>query len=428
MPFGLRRFAGTVRCETLTPDRSRPALSAAMLGAGVLTLPWATSWLGWAAGPLLIAIFYCSTLICSRLLSATVEVNGVRHPTYRAVVLHVLGKRWSRVLFAFQFSLLVLASISYTIAAGESGRAVLEVTGVWEPGHAAWPVIVVFGGVQLVLSQMPNLESTWISSTVGALMSFCYSVIALGLCISHAGNKHGTVGGISNVSTHDKIFGIFNALGDVAFAYNFAPLLVEIQDTIRTPPSSDKVMKKALTISMSMAFFFYLTIAITGYLAFGNNVTGSILSQPGIGPTWVIVLANVMVFVHMFSAVQVFTQPLFTAVEGKAARTWPDSPLLNRYWLATRIVWRSLYMAFAVFISALIPFFSQIVGLVGAVIYWPTAIFFPILLWLAVFPPKISIRATLQVLNVSMLAVALVSIVGSVQSIVSNASTYGVFQ
>lgn len=272
--------------ELLEPEAApRAPCSAAMFGAGVLTLPWAVSWLGWAAGPLLITIFYLSTVICSNLLSETVEVNGVRHPTYRAVVLHILGPRWSKVLFVFQFSLLVLASISYTIAAGEAGRAVLEVTGVWEKGHAAWPVIVTFGGVQLFLSQIPNLESAWISSTVGALMSVCYSIIALGLCISHAGNHHGTVGGISNVSTQDKVFGIFNALGDVAFAYNFAPLLVEIQDTIKAPPSSDKVMKKALNISMTVAYFFYLTISITGYLAFGNGVSGSILSQPGIGPS-----------------------------------------------------------------------------------------------------------------------------------------------
>lgn len=135
-----------------------------------------------------------------------------------------------------------------------------------------------------------------------------------------------------------------------------------------------------------------------------------------------------MVFVHMFSAVQVFTQPLYATVEDKAIRTWPDHPLLNKYWVLTKIVWRSVYMSFTVFISALLPFFSQIVGLVGAIIYWPTAIFFPIMLWLVVFPPKLSVRLLLQALNVALLGVALVSIVGSVRSIVQNAATFGVFQ
>jgi hypothetical protein len=45
--------------------------------------------------------------------------------------------------------------------------------------------------------------------------------IALGLCIAHAGNGHGTLGGIET-STPDKVFSIFNALGSMAFAFSFS--------------------------------------------------------------------------------------------------------------------------------------------------------------------------------------------------------------
>ncbi len=45
--------------------------------------------------------------------------------------------------------------------------------------------------------------------------------IALGLCIAHAGNGHGTVGGIET-SVPNKVFSIFNALGDIAFAFSFS--------------------------------------------------------------------------------------------------------------------------------------------------------------------------------------------------------------
>lgn len=44
-----------------------------------------------------------------------------------------------------------------------------------------------------------------------------------------AGNKHGDVGGNPGNTTADKAFGVLNALGDIAVAYNFTPVLVEIQ-------------------------------------------------------------------------------------------------------------------------------------------------------------------------------------------------------
>lgn len=150
----------------------------------------------------------------------------------------------------------------------------------------------------------------------------------------------------------------------------------------------------------------------------------SIPSSPAV---WVIVLANALVFIHMLSAVQLFTQPLFAAIEHGVARCWPASPIATSPRI-TKLVWRSLYIAFITFISALIPFFSQIIGLVGAVIYWPTAILFPVFVWLAVFPPRLSVHIGLQTLNAAMLIVALLAIVGSLRSIINNADTYGVFQ
>jgi hypothetical protein len=44
-----------------------------------------------------------------------------------------------------------------------------------------WQMALAFGGCQLLLSQMPNLESAWWSSIIGATMSFLYSTCALGL-------------------------------------------------------------------------------------------------------------------------------------------------------------------------------------------------------------------------------------------------------
>ncbi|KAL6778496.1 hypothetical protein ACKKBF_B15005 [Auxenochlorella protothecoides x Auxenochlorella symbiontica] len=167
-----------------------------------------------------------------------------------------------------------------------------------------------------------------------------------------------------------------------------------------------------------------MAVAISGYLAFGDTVAGSVLAEPAIGPVWVIVLGNIMVFIHMLCAVQLLSQPVYAAMESAFAqrsRRARASPL------AVRIVWRSLYTLLLTFVACLVPFFADVVGLVGALFYWPTVVVFPVVMWLAVYPAPWVKRWAMQGLNAGVLVVCLVAAVGAMSSIVRNASTYGLF-
>lgn len=64
----------------------------AIIGAGVLGLPHAMSWLGWVGGVIVLVLFFWITLWSSLLLADMYEVDGVKHPTYRSAVLHILGE------------------------------------------------------------------------------------------------------------------------------------------------------------------------------------------------------------------------------------------------------------------------------------------------------------------------------------------------
>ena len=141
-----------------------------------------------------------------------------------------------------------------------------------------------------------------------------YSFIALILGMAHASNGRGSVGGNPGTSAADKTFEILNALGSIAFAYNFALILPEIQSTLKQPPSAVRTMTRVSVIAITASYVFYIWVGVAGYAALGSNVTPIILNS-FCGPNWAILLAQIAILIHMLSAFQVFGQALFNTIE-----------------------------------------------------------------------------------------------------------------
>ncbi|KAJ0781698.1 putative amino acid transporter, transmembrane domain-containing protein [Helianthus annuus] len=89
-------------------------------------------------------------------------------------------------------------------------------------------------------------------SVVAAIMSFCYFSIENGKKIA------GSITGYPAVSVAHKLWLTFQALGDIAFAYPYELILLEIQDTVKSPPAENKVTKHASAIAILATSFFYL--------------------------------------------------------------------------------------------------------------------------------------------------------------------------
>jgi hypothetical protein len=95
--------------------------------------------------------------------------------------------------------------------------------------------MIVFGVVQIFFSMLPNFSDLSWLSILAAVMSFSYSTIAVGLSlartISGATGKT-TLTGVEvgvDVTSAQKIWLAFQALGDIAFAYSYSMILIEIQ-------------------------------------------------------------------------------------------------------------------------------------------------------------------------------------------------------
>lgn len=81
-------------------------------------------------------------------------------------------------------------------------------------------------------------------------------------------------------------------------------------------------------------------------------------------------------------------------------------------------------------ISMLLPFFNDVVGLLGALGFWPLTVFFPIEMYIIQKKvPKWSTKwVCLQTLSLACLVISIAAAVGSIAGVVSDLKVYRPFK
>ncbi|XXG57362.1 hypothetical protein AAC387_Pa03g4534 [Persea americana] len=408
----------------------------AVIGSGVLSLAWAIAQLGWIAGPATIFLFSFITFFTSTLLADCYRspdpVYGKRNYTYTDALRANLGGSKIWICGLAQYFNLFGLTIGYTITASISMAAIQKSN---------------CSGSLRFSSQIPNLHKLSWLSIVAAFMSFGYSLIGVGLALAKviSGNTGKTsitgadVG--ADLSESQKVWTTFRALGDIAFAYSYSFILIEIQDTLKSPAEKKK-MKKASLIGVSTTTIFYVLCGCIGYAAFGNHAPGNLLTGFGFyEPFWLVGLANMCIVVHLVGAFQVFCQPLFAAVESWTAKKWPNAKFIVRehtitwksckYKFSTfRLLWRTIFIVITTTLAMILPFFNDILALLGAVGFWPLTVYFPVEMYISKkkirrFTPKWTM---LQLLSFICLLGSLAAACGSIEGVIEKLRVYKPFQ
>ncbi|GKU98013.1 hypothetical protein SLEP1_g11070 [Rubroshorea leprosula] len=276
----------------------------------------------------------------------------------------------------------------------------------------------------------------WLS-VVAAIMSFSYSFIGAGLGVAKVienGKILGSITGVPTSSVADKLWLIFQALGDIAFAYPYANIVLEIQDTLKSPPPENKTMKKASMVAIIVTTLFYLCCGCFGYAAFGNDTPGNLLTGFGFyEPYWLIDFANACVVLHLVGGYQIFSQPVFTFVERWFSSKFPDSRFVNCNYeikLPTlpplqmslfRLCFRTAYVVSTTAIAMLFPYFNQVLAVLGALNFWPLAIYFPVEMYFVKkkIGPWTKTWIALKTFSFVCLIVSILGLIGSVEGIIS---------
>uniref|UniRef100_A0A803QL86 Amino acid transporter transmembrane domain-containing protein n=1 Tax=Cannabis sativa TaxID=3483 RepID=A0A803QL86_CANSA len=359
----------------------------AMVGAGVLSLPFAMSQLGWGPGVVIMILSWVITLFTLwQMVQMHEMVPGRRFDRYHELGQYAFGEKlglW--IVVPQQLICEVGVDIVYMVTGGKSLQKVyLSVCEHKKCTHInLTEFIMIFASCHFFLAHLPNFNSISGVSLAAAVMSLSYSTIAWGASV-HRGVQPDVTYNSRASNTKDGVFNFLSALGDVAFAYAGHNVVLEIQATIPSTPEkpSKGPMWNGVLIAYLVVALCYFPVAFIGYYVFGDKIDDNILITLE-KPKWLIITANMFVVVHVIGSYQLYAMPVFDMIETVLVKKLKFRPT----WYL-RFISRNVYVGFTMFIGMTFPFFGGLLGFFGGFAFSPTTYFLPCIMWLAIYKPK----------------------------------------
>ncbi|CAF2035370.1 hypothetical protein IGI04_033121 [Brassica rapa subsp. trilocularis] len=357
----------------------------AMVGAGVLSLPYAMAQLGWGPGVVILILSWIITLYTLwQMVEMHEMVPGKRFDRYHELGQHAFGEKLGLyIVVPQQLIVEVGVCIVYMVTGGKSLKKFHDLVCKDCKSIKLTYFIMIFASVHFVLSHLPNFNSISGVSLAAAVMSLSYSTIAWSASAAK-GVKENVEYGYKAKSTAGTVFNFFSALGEVAFAYAGHNVVLEIQATIPSTPEkpSKGPMWKGVVVAYIVVALCYFPVALVGYWMFGNSVDDNILETLE-KPAWLIATANMFVVIHVIGSYQIYAMPVFDMMETVLVKKMNFRPS----WYL-RFVVRNFYVAATMFVGMTFPFFGGLLAFFGGFAFAPTTYFLPCVMWLAIYKPR----------------------------------------
>ncbi|CAA6669613.1 unnamed protein product [Spirodela intermedia] len=326
-----------------------------------------------------------------------------------------------------QFLVCYGAVVASTLLGGQSLKAIYVITlstdgeGPVAPPLKLYAFVAIFGVLMLVLAQIPSFHSLRHINLASILLCLSYSVCAT------AGSIY--AGLLPPRRRGGPALRVLNALAIIATTYGNG-IIPEIQATA-APPVVGK-MFKGLCLCYAVVIITFFSVATSGYWAFGNLAQGSVLSNLLAGgsplvPRWFLLMTNAFTLLQVSAVAVIYLQPTNDTLEGLFSDPKRDQYSTRN--MVPRLVFRSLAVATATTIAAMLPFFGDINGFIGAFGFLPLDFVIPAIFYNATFrPSKRSLRFWGNAAIATVFSVmAVVASVAAVRQIVIDAKDYRLF-
>ncbi|GFP98035.1 gaba transporter 1 [Phtheirospermum japonicum] len=344
-------------------------LTTSIVAPPLLSLPFAFASLGWTAGIVSLVIGALVTFYSYNLLSLVLEHYaqlGRRHLRFRDMANDILGPKWGRYYVGpIQFLVCYGAVVGSTLLGGQCMKAIYLLSRP-DGNMKLYEFVIIFGGLMLILAQIPSFHSLRHINLVSLLLCLAYSACA-------------TAGSIYIVVT--ATFFSVSISGYWAFG-NQADGLI-----------------------------------LTNFLGDGKTLV----------PKWFVLMTNAFTILQLSAVAVVYLQPTNEVLERTFAD--PTSAEFSARNVVPRVIARSLSVVIATTIAAMLPFFGDINVVIGAFGFMPLDFVLPVVFFNVTFKPSkrglvfwlnSSIAVVFSVLGV-------IAAVAAVRQISLDAKTYKLF-
>ncbi|XP_052198373.1 GABA transporter 1 [Diospyros lotus] len=408
-------------------------LTTSIVAPALLSLPYAFAALGWEAGIMFLVVGALVTFYSYNMISLVLEHHaqlGRRHLRFRDMAHDILGPKWGRwYVGPIQFLVCYGAVVGCTLLGGQCMKAIYLLA---KPNGSMklYEFVVIFGGLMLILAQIPSFHSLRHINMVSLCLSLAYSTCATAASIYIGNSSKGPEKDYSlKGNTDDRVFGIFNAIAIIATTFGNG-IIPEIQATL-APPVKGK-MFKGLCVCYAVVTVTFFSVAISGYWAFGNKAEGLILSNfledgKALVPKWFILMTNAFTIFQLSAVGVVYLQPTNEVFEKTFAD--PKSGEFSSRNVIPRLLSRSLSVVIATTIAAMLPFFGDINAMIGSFGFIPLDFVLPVVFFNLTFKP--SRRSPVFWVNITIAvvfsALGVIASVAAVRQISLDAKTYRLF-
>jgi amino acid permease len=368
------------------PSPSKPAgrdsclaaaahITAAVVGVGVLGLPRAVADLGWGGGlatlGAALALSLHTALLLARLPNAGATYAELAAP---------LGPRAAAATGAAQLVAAAGLSVAYAVTAGASAAAlapggpalwtllfgVAQVTaaretvargpsegggevevGAWRaPARPLSPLPASQFPVAVLAPDFHDLAPVSAAGTAASCLYVCAAVVASARALADPARPP-----TPPILGSPSLLARVAAVGTVGFAFGGHFVVAGARAAMASPAKAPA----AVASSYLFVAAAYGAVAVTGAASFGGSVADDVLLSPGAGPRGLAAAANAAVVLHVAAGLHLFSQPCFQAA---AARLGPAAG-------------RAAYLACVTAAAVALPFFGEVMALVGAALFLP---------------------------------------------------------
>ncbi|GJN02692.1 hypothetical protein PR202_ga20070 [Eleusine coracana subsp. coracana] len=366
-------------------------------GVGLLSIPYALSEGGWLSLALLlvVAAVCCYTgLLLQRCMSTSPPARS--YPDIGALA---FGRGGRLAASAFLYAELYLVAIGFLILEGDNLDKLFPGTSL-----SLGDLCVVSGKpLFVVLVALAILPTTWLRSLAVLAYVSASGVVAsvvVVLCVLWVAVVDGV--GFQGKGRMLNVAGLPTALGLYTFCYCGHAIFPTLCDSMK----EKKKFSRVLTICFAACTLNYGSMAILGYLMYGDDVQSQVtlnLPEGKISSK----LAIYTTLINPFSKYALMVSPLAMAVEER----------LGNNKRSVNILVRTLLVISTVVVALTVPFFGHLMALVGSLLSVMASMLLPCIFYLKIFGAARCGRAEVVLIAAIIVLGSLVAATGTYASL-----------